>query len=223
MYTRYAVYFTPEGALADLGASWLGWDIAKARRVAHPALSGLDVAALTDAPRKYGFHGTIKPPFVLAEGNTYDQLTTRLGELCGTLGAVRLDGLKLVALGRFLALIPTGDQHPLSTLAAAVVEQLDPFRAPPTDGELARRRQAKLTPAQDRNLIRWGYPHVMDQFRFHLTLTSRLPKAQVAPSLEAILPLFAPHFGPLNINSLTLTGQRSDGMFEEIHRYALSG
>ena len=67
-FDRYAIYFTPQGSLAEAGAAWLGWDLARGRTVAHPDVAGLDVAALTETPRKYGLHATIKPPFVLAEG-----------------------------------------------------------------------------------------------------------------------------------------------------------
>lgn len=224
MYDRYAIYFTPEGALAALGAAWLGWDVARGCAVAHPDVGGLDVAAITETPRKYGMHGTVKPPFVLAEGMTADALIGEVDALCATLAPVTLQGLELAAMGRFLALVPVGDQSDLAQLAGTVVQQLDEFRALPSEAELARRRQANLTPAQDAHLVRWGYPYVLDQFRFHITLSSKLPKAQVAVVKDAIKPLFAPHLGvPFEIGSLTLAGQRADGMFEEIHRYALTG
>lgn len=224
MYDRYAIYFTPQGDLAALGAAWLGWDVAQGRAVTHPDVGGLDVAAITQTPRKYGLHGTIKPPFVLTEGMTADALMAQTDALCRTLAPVTLDGLELAALGRFLALVPVGDQSALAALAGEVVQQLDGFRAMPSEAELARRRQANLTPAQDAHLVRWGYPYVLDQFRFHITLSSKLPKAQVAQVRQAITPLFAPHLGvPFEIGSLTLAGQRADGMFEEIHRYALTG
>lgn len=224
MYDRYAIYFTPDGALADLGAAWLGWDVARGCAVPHPQVGGLDVATITETPRKYGMHGTIKPPFVLADGMTADALVREVDALCATLTPVTLKGLELAALGRFLALVPLGDQSALAQLAGTVVQQLDEFRALPSEVELARRRQANLTPAQDAHLVRWGYPYVLDQFRFHITLSSKLPKAQVAEVQQTIAPLFATHLGePFEISSLTLAGQRMDGMFEEIHRYALTG
>lgn len=224
MYARYALYVTPHGALADLGAAWLGWDVARGCAVPHPDVAGLNLAELTATPRKYGLHGTIKPPFVLAEGQSAEALKAEAQALCQTLPAVTLEGLELAALGRFLALVPVGDQSALAALAATVVQQLDPFRAPPTEAELARRRQANLTPEQDAHLLRWGYPYVMDQFRFHITLTGKMPKRQVATTQALIQPLFEPHIGKrFKIDSLTLAGQRADGMFEEIERYGLAG
>jgi len=158
-YQRYAVYVTPEGPLAKAGAAWLGWDIAQGRAVPHPVLPGVDVAALTDAPRKYGLHGTIKPPFFLADGHTAQALTQALTTLCQTLRPVTLDGLEVRALRHFIALCPMGDQAKLSALAATVVKTLDPFRRPPDTAELARRRKAPLTPPQEAHLTAWGYPY----------------------------------------------------------------
>jgi hypothetical protein len=72
-------------------------------------------------------------------------------------------------------------------LADACVEHLDPFRASPSAAELARRRRANLSTAQDAMLVRWGYPYVFDTWLFHMTLTRRLTadeKAQFQPAAE---------------------------------------
>ncbi len=50
----------------------------------------------------------------------------------------------------------------------------DAFRAPPTAAELARRRAGGLDAEQSALLDRWGYPHVFERFRFHMTLTGML-------------------------------------------------
>lgn len=223
-FDRYAIYFTPQGSLAEAGAAWLGWDLARGRTVAHPDVAGLDVAALTETPRKYGPHATIKPPFVLAEGASADGLQAAFEVLCTRLAPVTLDGLALTPLGRFLALTPEGDTVALNAMAAEVVRGLDMFRAPPTEADLARRRQANLTPAQEANLIQWGYPYVMDAFRFHITLTSKLPKGDLPQVIAALAPYITPHLPqPFILDSLTLVGQAEDGMFHEVHRAALSG
>jgi hypothetical protein len=68
------------------------------------------------------------------------------------------------------------------------VEQLDSFRAPPSEAELARRRCAGLSPEQDAMLTRWGYPYVFASWFFHMTLTRRLAadeKARFQPEAEA--------------------------------------
>ncbi|MFG6568140.1 DUF1045 domain-containing protein [Sulfitobacter sp. 1A13679] len=223
-FDRYAIYYTPKGALAEAGAAWLGWDLARGRAVAHPEVAGLDVAALTETPRKYGLHATIKPPFVLAEGASADGVLTEFKTLCKRLAPVTLDGLALTPLGRFLALTPAGDTAALNAMAAEVVRGLDTFRAPPTEAELARRRQANLTPVQEANLSQWGYPYVMEAFRFHITLTGKLPKGDLPQVTAALAPYITPHLPrPFVLNSLTVVGQAEDGMFHEVHRAALSG
>ncbi|PKP65441.1 MAG: phosphonate metabolism protein, partial [Alphaproteobacteria bacterium HGW-Alphaproteobacteria-8] len=70
---RFALYYAPPpGPLADFAADWLGWDATAGREMPHPIVPGLPgpVEELTRAPRKYGLHGTLKPPFRLAQGAT---------------------------------------------------------------------------------------------------------------------------------------------------------
>ncbi|MDA8746961.1 DUF1045 domain-containing protein [Litoreibacter sp.] len=223
MFQRYAVYYTPKGALAEKGAAWLGWDVARGIRVEHPHVAGLDVAALTHTPRKYGLHGTIKPPFYLTQGCALAQLHSGLEGLCSMLSPVVLDGLDLRLLDRFIALTPIGEQTVLAEMAAQVVTKLDHFRAAPSAAELARRRKRPLTPAQELNLANWGYPYVMGQFRFHITLTGQL-EGEVSHIQEAIhAHFFTCLQQPFVVDSLTLAGQSADGMFHETHRYALTG
>ena len=67
---RWAVYWAPppDSALARFGAAWLGRDAAGGEDPKRPALPGIGAAeaeALTAAPRFYGLHGTLKPPFAL--------------------------------------------------------------------------------------------------------------------------------------------------------------
>lgn len=224
MYHRYAIYFTPapNSGLAQFGASWLGWDGAGGTLMPNPDIQGLDVAQITDTPRKYGFHGTIKPPFFLAPGKSADGLTADLKALCAQMAPVKLEGLQLARLGRFLALIPTGDVTALASLAAHVVEGLDTYRAPPSKDELNRRRSANLNAAQQAHLEHWGYPYVMDQFKFHMTLTGRLDADTLNKTEEALSPLLAEHVGvPLTISDLTLLGSDDDGRFHHISRHRL--
>lgn len=220
MFERYAVYYTPSGALAQAGAAWLGWDLNSGAPVAHPDITGLDLAELTQTPRKYGLHATIKPPFHLADGTTAARLRNALADFCAEMPAVELAGLEVSRLGRFLALTARGDTRTLSSLASNVVRHFDNFRAAPSAAELDRRRAQRLSPAQERNLSRWGYPHVMDQFRFHITLTGR------RKDICDLEPFVAAHFAPalptpFIIDSLTLAGQDKTGMFHAIERFAL--
>jgi putative phosphonate metabolism protein len=187
---RFAIYWAPPvGApLERLGANWLGRD-PSGTELPPPAIAELGEARwrkLIQAPRHYGLHATLKPPFRLAEGTTERALAEAVAALaadiapfsCPPLGVRRLDG--------FLALTPSVLCPPLDDLAARCVQQLDRFRRLPDQDELARRRSAGLTERQERNLSRWGYPYVLDDFRFHVTLTERLDDGEAAP-LTAIL------------------------------------
>lgn len=225
-FTRYAIYYAPpaQAEWSRFGASWLGWDMAAGRSLPQPEGTGLELSAITEVPRKYGLHATLKPPMRLAEGQTQSGLEAACAELAATQTPVSLVGLHLARLGRFLALRPTGDEAALNSLAAACVTELDRFRAPPSQAELDRRRGAGLSPEQDENLTLWGYPFVLEQFRFHITLTGKLPKPDL-PAVEAaleerLIPLLP---APLIIRDIVLAGEGPDGRFHLIHRYALSG
>lgn len=225
-YKRYAIYYAPEGDLAEFGANWLGWDAATGTERTPPALPGLPCPApeITATPRKYGFHGTIKPPFFLAPGQSAAALHDAAKALSARLAPVTLEGLQLSQLGSFLALTPKGDATALATLAAAVVMELDDFRAPPSEAEIARRRPEHLSEAQRALLARWGYPYVMEEFRFHLTLSGRLSAEDAAATRAALAPVVAPLLpAPFEITSLCLFGEAEDGRFHILHRYALTG
>ena len=226
-YDRYAIYWAPgPGPLADFAAGWLGWDPLAGRAVPHPAVAGLPrpLPEITAPPRRYGFHGTIKAPFRLADTARAAALHEAGQALCAELPPVTLPGLSLHRIGGFLALVPDGDTGPLGALAAAVVDRLDGFRAALSADEIARRGPDRLTPRQRMHLARWGYPHVMEDFRFHLTLTGDLPASEAAAVEEVLRPLLVPVLPrPFRIDALCLFGQGRDGLFRLLHRYTLSG
>lgn len=88
----------------------------------------------------------------------------------------------------FLALVPRqGDSASESAMAALerdCVTELDRFRAPLDQRDVERREPLSLD--ERRNLLRWGYHHVLDLFRFHITLTGPLPH-EGAEQVEAAL------------------------------------
>lgn len=225
-FLRYAIYYLPppEAAWTRFGTAWLGWDMDAASAVDHPELPDLParIDEITAAPRKYGLHATLKPPFRLAAGTTEQDLSDAVETLAARCEPLSVEGLTLTRLGRFLALCPDGPDAALNALAAACVRQLDHFRAPLTPAELDRRRMSRLTPAQDANLVRWGYPFVMETYRFHITLTGRLPdrtRAAVQSVLtDALTPLLP---RPLPITQIALVGERRDGGFQTLKRFPL--
>ncbi|NOC46637.1 DUF1045 domain-containing protein [Ruegeria sp. HKCCD7559] len=225
-FTRYAIYFAPPAGKewAKFATSWLGWDMEAGKPVAHPIVEGIDVAAVTEVPRKYGLHATLKPPFRLRDGKTFEALQEACSSLASRQPPVSLDGLEIARFGRFLTLRPLGETRALNALAAACVRELDSFRAPTSKAELARRRAAGLTPEQDANLVQWGYPYVLDAFRFHITLSGKLDKPTLRATRNALQTDLVPLLPqPFQITDLALTGEAEDGRFYLIHRYGLSG
>jgi putative phosphonate metabolism protein len=178
MTRRYGVYFCPQEdtELYRFGSWWLGRDC-RSSEAGPPPDCELDRATwqrITEAPGSYGLHATLKPPFALADGVTRDALVEALADLAARHIAFEAPSLQLVQHQGFLALKPSAVSSALTALADACVTELDRFRRPAAEAEIARRRAAGLTPRQDALLLRWGYPYVLDQFGFHITLTERL-------------------------------------------------
>jgi putative phosphonate metabolism protein len=227
---RYAIYWAPEtrSPLARLGEAWLGRSAEGAAVAERPAVAGFDAAtadAITAEPRRYGLHATLKPPFRLAEGSSAERLAETLADFACGLAPVRAPPLGLKRIGRFLALVPGGPALALDSLAAACVTHFDRFRAPPDAEDIARRGRHALTAAQRENLLRWGYPYVMGEFRFHVTLTGPLDAETAASLAPALAALFAPAMAAaLDIRELALFRESSPGApFELVHRAAMAG
>lgn len=223
MFERYAIFYTPVGALAAFGAAWLGWDSAEGCARAHPDL-GVDAAQITATPRKYGLHGTIKAPFRLAEASGLAALQADVAALAQGRAPVDLGVMGVVHQGGFVALRPADDLPPLRDLARAVVTGLDHHRAPLSADDIARRRRTGLSARQDQQMLDWGYPFIFDDFHFHLTLSGNLDAAQGAAVCRALAPALDPLIAaPLTLDAITLMGEDAAGMFHQIHRYDLAG
>jgi hypothetical protein len=223
-FKRYAVYYAPpSGAFARRANAWLG-----ASRPDTPLPPMRSWAELTAAPRKYGFHGTLRAPFRLADGMTKEHLHACLESLAHRLPPVEMPALEVIDVHRFLALVPRAAQPPaptaLDALAAAVVIATNPLRAALTEAEIARRSPDRLTPRQRALLDQWGYPYVMEDFRFHLTLTDQLLPQEIAPLRAALTDYFAPVLPHVfSVQDLCLFGEDAAGAFHLLHRYALRG
>ncbi|MFA3916860.1 DUF1045 domain-containing protein [Ruegeria hyattellae] len=226
-HRRYAVFHTPpDGILAEKAAQWLGWNPVSGLSPEFPGLDGLSESnrKLTARPRKYGFHGTLRPPFLPAQCLTLTKLQELTDELAHNLQPVTLDGLSVAALGPFLALRPIGETGPLTDLAARIIEATDSWRVPMSAEERARRNPDRLSPQQRALLDRWGYPFVMDAFQFHMTLTGPLrpeERDRLRPLLTRYLEGCIPQ--PYPISDLCLMGEAEDGRFRLLSRHSLGG
>lgn len=220
MTARYAIYYAPDPGSAwwRFGSHWLGRCAATGRQLPQPALDGVDAAMqrdLTAAPRRYGFHATVKPPFRLAQGASLDALLQALERFCARQCALRLPSLAVTELDDFLALTLPAKDARVDALAAACMRGLDRFRAAPGASELARRRQGALSAREDSLLARWGYPYVLDRYRFHLSLTGSLREAppQVVAALRAAATEAAAELAaePLHLDGLCIFEESSPG------------
>jgi putative phosphonate metabolism protein len=227
---RYAIYFAPpeDSDLHRSGSDWLGYDaIAGEERTPElpGSISEADWRAATDEPRRYGLHATLKPPFRLARGATEAALIAKLSVFATGRSPVVLPTMKLSRIGRFLALVPGDDCGEMTALAAECVTVFDDFRAPPTEPEIARRRAAHLTPRQEEMLQRWGYPYVLDEFRFHMTLAGPLEDTVAGRIGKTLEDRLAPALTkPLGIGSLCLFVQPTqEGRFRLLRRFVLGG
>jgi putative phosphonate metabolism protein len=227
---RYAIYYAPEpgSALAQFGARCLGRDVQTGSDVPHHELTGFssgELIGLTREPRRYGFHGTLKAPFRLTDLATERDLIDRLRVFAAGRRPFAVAPLILAEIAGFLALIPAEHPAPLHDLAAECVREFDDLRAQPTSSELARRLASNLTSAQQLLLARWGYPYVMEEFRFHLTLTDKLP-AEAREPLKAALATLAATFAqePFIVRDVALFRQpEPDAPFTVFARFPFAG
>ncbi len=176
---RYAAYYAPvaDGPWWHAGSSWLGRCAASGRALPQPPVPGVSAAEqsrLTRSPRRYGWHATLKAPFELVPGADLPALRKYLQIICRRQQPFAMPRLKVAVLGDFLALVPEERSPMIDSVAEACVTGLHPLAMPPPIAEVKRRRAGGLTPAEDRLLDRWGYPFVLECFRFHMTLTGAL-------------------------------------------------
>lgn len=182
--SRYAIYYTPPpfSPLARFGAGVLGYDCFEGADVPHEAIEGIDAPLLklmTVEPRRYGFHATIVAPFHLnhrAEGD----LVAAAEDHAARTWPVPVGALVMTLIKSFVVLVPGEDCPAVSLFAAECLKTFHPFCAPLTASDRERRMVAGLTAAQTELLDRWGYPYVLDQYRFHMTLAGPVPEDQRA-------------------------------------------
>ncbi len=183
---RAALYYVPEAEdpLWALGSRWLGRDAASGAVLPQPLAPG--IAALTEAPRRYGFHATLKAPIRPRHG--LDAFVADAAALAAGIPSFELAPLAVTPLHGFLALCLARPCPPMHALADACVTQLDIHRTP-EDAATQEKRAAGRPRAQREHIARWGYPLVLDAFRFHMTLTGKAEHNPLGPAAEAF---FAP-------------------------------
>jgi putative phosphonate metabolism protein len=199
---RYAIYYAPpQGSALDcFGAELLGYDAYCGSDLPFPRGMPADWREVTQDPRKYGFHATLKAPITLAEGKTEAQLLTACAAFAATPRAIPVIEPIVGSISGFIAVVPARPSAELQQLAAEATHDFDAFRAPLTAEDRTRRNPDKLTPRQRDYLDRWGYPYVMDEFRFHMTLTGRLEAAR----RETVVAMLRERFAAIRLETLAI-------------------
>ncbi len=193
---RYALYYAPpaESALWRFGCDVLGYDAECGADTPPLALPGLEPGLWQEMRRKpagYGFHGTLKAPFHLAPEYDEAALVAAVTAFANSCQPFELPALELRALGSFFALVPSAPVPDMNALARRAVLDLDRFRAPLSDADRARRNVHQLTPRQRVLLEAHGYPFVLEEFRFHMTLTGAMDADESAQLCHALAEAYA--------------------------------
>ncbi|MBO9590347.1 DUF1045 domain-containing protein [Devosia sp.] len=227
MTERFAIYYAPSAnsPLWDRAAAWLGRDPLTNETFDGP-VAGVErnrLLNLTQSANRYAFHATIKPPMALAPETTIEELRAALTNFTRTQAPFALGHLRVASLDGFLALIPAEPNEALQDFASYVVEEFEPFRAPLSIKDRAARAARGLTPRQEELLDSYGYPYVFDEFRFHMTLTDRLPEAERAEITTALESWFAPDIAePILFDRLVLFHEPDSGRpFRRLEDYKL--
>jgi putative phosphonate metabolism protein len=195
-FPRYAIYFAAgvDSALTRFGAELLGYDAYTGNELPFPADASRpapDWRDITADPRKYGFHGTLKAPMALAPDRTEAELLAACAAFAGEARMIPVIRPVVDAISGFIAVIPAEPVDALQEFAADCVRAFDGFRTALTAEDRARRKPEKLSERQRDYLDRWGYPYVMEEFRFHMTLTGRLNAERRGPILQMLRERFA--------------------------------
>ena len=220
---RYAIYYLPpsDSALWRFGCSVIGYDSVSGQQVEH-CLRGFDMQTLTSEPARYGFHATLKAPFYLCEALSEGDLITSVAAFARNQTPLDMGCLELKRIGGFIALTPKSTQSSLCEFAGLCVQAFDVFRNPMTEDERRRRMMADLSPRQQTYLELWGYPYVMEEFRFHMTLTDSLPEDILEPVTQVLRQIYQPIDIAHRIEEISLCAQsQPNERFREIMRFTL--
>ena len=224
---RCAIFYVPpkDSDLAVFGREFLGVDIETGDSVEQATVKGLEAGKLknlTAQSKFYGFHGTLKPPFRLAPNASLENLLKATKIFAAGMSPIETPTLEIAVIGKFLALSPVASSVELENIASQCVRTLEAYRKRQTDKEMAQYRQSKLTVHQEQMLDNWGHPYVLEEFRFHMTLTDRIDDDDERASIQDTL---SKHIEPLlgkaiPISDITICTQpKTDTFMRVVERF----
>ena len=224
---RYAIYFAPpaDHLLWKLGSEWLGRDAytgQKVERREFPALKDEGIDRLTSSPARYGFHATMKAPFELEDRRSETDLIRHLDAFAQTQHTFETT-ITVEALGQFVALRQVDQKESMRALHSACVIEFDEFRAPLNEEDIERRRRADLSAEQDKRMLKWGYPYIFEDFRWHMTLSNKVMSSHTREKVVSVLQeFFEPALSsPLTIDGIAIYRQLArSAPFKILHRSA---
>jgi hypothetical protein len=211
---RYAVYFCPasNSTLGTFGHDWFA--------TTHiPGIAEIRFQTLMSDVRRYGWHATLSAPFELAGHVDEDALHGKVADIAQSFTSFELP-VRIDMLDGFLALRPSADETQINALAERCVRDLNPLRAP-VSKEAWERRASRLDDVERALFETFGYPYVLDRFRFHMTLSARATDDE-----ERALRMYlqSKHAGRTVacIDALTICREKEPGAnFEPLARIAL--
>ncbi|MFM0322149.1 DUF1045 domain-containing protein [Caballeronia glebae] len=201
VHPRVALYYAPPASSAwwREGCEWLGRDPESGLETATPA------HAVTHAPRRYGWHATLVAPFHMTPGVELADVFA-----CARAWASSVSRFETTVcpaqMGRFVALRPatqTGDAN-LRALAASALTALSALRRMPSRESIERRVVDGMSARQIELLREWGYPYVLDEYRFHMTLSDSLDDANARASIVSDWKARVGTLGPLPVHGAAL-------------------
>jgi Protein of unknown function (DUF1045) len=215
---RYAIYFCPasDTALGRLGQNWL------AASPHAPELTGISTErrnALLFKVRRYGWHATIRAPFMPAVDVAYDDVRRAVASVAHACASFELP-LHIHRLAGFLALRPCVDGAAPKQLAAICLTALLPLCAP-LSNEVLERRSVGLDADEAGLLQGYGYPYVLDRYRFHLTLSAPATESEENAMREWLEPRVA-ELPSTRMDALSICREATPGgAFELVERIPL--
>ncbi|MEM8664419.1 MAG: DUF1045 domain-containing protein, partial [Pseudomonadota bacterium] len=157
-----------------------------------------------------------RAPFRLAEGADEATLAAAFDAFCDV-ADVPAPRLSIDRLGPFFALVAR-DHPPLMDLATKAVRHFEELRAPLTPADRARRNPDALDERGRELLNTYGYPHVMERFTFHMTLSGKVADSDAASVRTAAEDHFSGVIGEPQRLVLAIFRERESGSPFEVMR-----
>ena len=234
-YSRYAIYYAPpkESNLEEFGRYWFGWDPLNAKLINNKQrinyLNGFGIKNLKNIDKnvliakKYGFHGTLIPPFKLNKNYSTNTLFKKTEDIAKKFKKFKFYKFKLKKINNFYAFVQNKKNNNINKLSNRLVRELFKFRSPLTKKEIDRRNPSKLSKFQLNILYKWGYPYLMSEFKFHMTLASEVTGNKLYSELKKIENNKEIILNEINnFDKIYIFGENQKGMFENLENFSLS-